>query len=195
MNLHGIAAPFVKAVNPLTLLDLRISTGSVINPDKSRTPTYATPGSFTGSITSNVLTVTAITQGKIQLGQMIAGAGLTRTRVVSYGTGTGGVGTYGVSPSPDVTSEVMTTTRQVFGQVQSLTFKDITQLDSLNIQGMQRAVYITGSVDGLVRETNQGGDMIKLPDGTWWLTTHVLEKWPDWCKIAITQQNKGVPTS
>ena len=28
-----------------------------------------------------------------------------------------------------------------------------------------------------------------MPEGNTWLCVHVLEQWPDWCKIAITLQN------
>lgn len=76
----------------------------------------------------------------------------------------------------------------VSGQVQNLTFRDITQLDALNIQGSQRAIYINGHINGLVRVTNKGGDLVTLPNGQIWLVTHVLEHWPDWCKCAITLQ-------
>lgn len=42
MNLHGIAAPIIAAVNPMTQVTVNISTGYTINPDSSRTPTYTT---------------------------------------------------------------------------------------------------------------------------------------------------------
>lgn len=57
---------------------------------------------FTGSITLNTLTVTAITSGALALGQTLVGAGITAgTQITSFGTGAGevfsGTGTYGVS--------------------------------------------------------------------------------------------------
>lgn len=76
-----------------------------------------------------------------------------------------------------------------YGQVQSLTFRDLTQVEGLNLQGTRRAIYIHGAIDGLVRQTNQGGDLITTPDGIVWLVAIVLEHWPDWCKVAVTQQN------
>lgn len=81
------------------------------------------------------------------------------------------------------------------GQIQSLTFSDLRQLEGLNIQGSKRAVYLQGDIEGLVRETNKGGDILTFPDGTIFLVTTVLENWnpPDgtnsgWCKIAVTEQ-------
>src|SRR3990167_5432160 len=49
------------------------------------------------------------------------------------------------------------------GQVQALTFRDIQQIDSLNLQGTRRAIYVNGRVDGLVRVENKGGDLITVP--------------------------------
>lgn len=49
------------------------------------------------------------------------------------------------------------------GQVQSLTFRDIQQIDNLNLQGTRRAIYVNGRVDGLVRVENKGGDLITVP--------------------------------
>jgi hypothetical protein len=62
-------------------------------------------------------------------------------------------------------------------------------MDSLNLQGDFQAIYINGHVAGLVRPNNKGGDLITLQDGRNYLVTTVLEDWPDWCKVAVTQQN------
>lgn len=78
---------------------------------------------------------------------------------------------------------------QVFGQVQALTFRDIQQADSLNLQGTRRAVYLDGHWDGLVRTTKKGGDLVTFPDGSVWLIAIVLEHWPDWVKVAVTLQD------
>lgn len=51
----------------------------------------------------------------------------------------------------------------VSGQVQALTFRDIQQLDGLNLQGTRRAIYVNGRVDGLVRVENKGGDLVTVP--------------------------------
>lgn len=55
---------------------------------------------FTGSIAGTVLTISAVTSGALELGCTITGAGiLGNTRIVSFGTGTGGTGTYNISKS------------------------------------------------------------------------------------------------
>lgn len=66
--------------------------------------------SFTGSITTTTLTVSAISAGSIYPSMQITGTGVTAgTRIVEQLTGTtGGTGTYTVSASQTVTSTAMT---------------------------------------------------------------------------------------
>jgi len=87
----------------------------------------------------------------------------------------------------------------VSAQVQSLTTRDLRQLEALNIQNAGIAVYFNGVIDGVLRVSQKGGDLVEfpavLPDnpelaGTVWLTTNVLEQWPTgWCKVSLTLQN------
>ena len=82
----------------------------------------------------------------------------------------------------------------VLVQCQALTYGDLRQLDALNIQGERRALYMPGpSWQQVSRVDVQGGDLIRFPE--WpgapervWLLAHVLEKWPDWVKVAVTLQ-------
>lgn len=130
MNLQGITASAVSAVNPMVTAQLRVSTGNVTNPDFTISPSYA----------------------------------------------------------PAV---------PVQAQVQSLTYRDLQQTEGLNLQGTKRAIYLQGDVEGIVRPTNRGGDLINMPDGTVWLVVLVLEQWgqnantpaEQWCKVAVTLQN------
>ncbi len=75
------------------------------------------------------------------------------------------------------------------GQVQPLTYKDLKQLDGLNLSGSVNAMYVEGHINGIVRVDNKGGDLITDPDGKVWLVNQVLEYWPDWTKVAVTLQN------
>lgn len=120
MNLHGIAAPVIAAVNPPVVATVRISTGYTTNPDGSRTPTYQTSA--------------------------------------------------------------------VTAQVQALTYRDLQQIEGLNLNGTRRAIYLNGALNGVVRVSQRGGDLITLSDGTVWLTAYVFEQWPDWVKVAATLQ-------
>lgn len=74
-------------------------------------------------------------------------------------------------------------------QIQALTYRDLVQVDGLNLNGTKRAIYFYGDIEGVVRPSNRGGDLVTFPDGTIWLTAMVLETWPDWCKVAVVLQN------
>jgi hypothetical protein len=63
----------------------------------------------TASIATTTLTVTAVTDGVISIGDIISGTGVTSgTTITALGTGTGGVGTYTVSASQTVASTDIT---------------------------------------------------------------------------------------
>jgi hypothetical protein len=72
--------------------------------------------------------------------------------------------------------------------VQGLSGKDIQHLNGLNIQGVTRKAYCRGDVNGVVRASGQGGDLLTLPDGTIWLVATVFESWPDWSAVGLAQQ-------
>ena len=72
-------------------------------------------------------------------------------------------------------------------QIQALDANDIKQLDGLNIQGTIRAIYLHGSLAGVVRPDGIGGDLVQI-DGQNWLVVKVLEGWSDWTKAAIVLQ-------
>ncbi|MBZ5616229.1 MAG: hypothetical protein LAO23_19650 [Acidobacteriia bacterium] len=73
-------------------------------------PLTPLPGaSFTGSISGTTLTVTAVSSGTIAVGQFIFSVNTQNvTPITALGTGTGGIGTYTVTPSQTVTSQAMT---------------------------------------------------------------------------------------
>lgn len=85
-------------------------------------------------------------------------------------------------------------------QVQALTAPELAQLDSLNIQGIKRAIHLPGDVKGVDRTNNTGGDLITFGTdpavpaglrGTTWLVVLVMETWDasDWCRVAVVKQN------
>lgn len=194
MNLHGIVASAISVVNPLVPATVLVSTGpGPTTAAGKRVPTFATPGAITGSITADVLTVTAQASGKLLMGQTLTGTGIpAMTSIVEQLSGTaGGIGTYRINRELETpfASGAITTALVVPAQIQSLTFRDIQQIDGLNLQGNRNGIYFYGRIDGLVRPDNKGGDLITFPDGTTWLVAMVLEDWPDWCKVAATRQN------
>lgn len=67
--------------------------------------------SFTGSIATTTLTVTAVALGTIYLGMEVTGGSTAAgTYITAFGTGTGGTGTYTVSVSQTVASTSLTGT-------------------------------------------------------------------------------------
>lgn len=185
-----MASGLIQTVNPDGSALLSISAGYTTAADGTRTPLYEAPGAFTGSIAGTTLTVTAVAQGKLAVGQTIAGAGvIAGTAIMGLGTGTGGTGTYLVDNSQTAASEAMTTALTVMAQVQELTTRDLRQLEGLNVQESQRSIYLSGSLDAVVRVNEKGGDLVVLADGRTWLVTAVLEKWLTWCKVAATLQD------
>lgn len=66
-------------------------------------------GLVTGSISTTTLTVTAVTDGTLHVGDTLSGTGITAgTTITALGTGTGGTGTYTVSPSQSAGSTAIT---------------------------------------------------------------------------------------
>lgn len=195
MNLHGIVAPAIGVVNPLIPVTVRVSTGpSATSPGGVRTPTFATPGGFTATIADGIMTVTAQSVGTIQIGQTISGAGVTPgTEIADFGTGTGGLGTYVLDrPSTVAAPVAMTAAYLLQAQIQPVTWRDIQQMEGLNLQGTRIKAYLFGKVDGLVRTTSKGGDLLIVPSGVWagtYLVAQVLEQFPDWVCAALTLQN------
>lgn len=80
--------------------------------------------------------------------------------------------------APDVTGPA---------NIQALDSVDLKQLDSLNIQGVVRAIFLRGSLAGVIRPDSKGGDLVII-GGKTWLVVKVLESWPLWTKAAIVYQ-------
>ena len=127
MNLHGIVAPYVGAVNQRIPVGIQISIGpGTLNPDGTPAPLYANPGSISASIggsfeaytTGTIMTVTAVIGGSLQSGDLVSGTdGGGNTipsgcAIISQLTGLpGGSGTYlmGTAGSPgDLASSTIT---------------------------------------------------------------------------------------
>lgn len=77
----------------------------------------------------------------------------------------------------------------VIAQIQDLSNRDLRQLEGLNLQGSMQKIYLNGEVEAIVRVSGKGGDLLTLANGDVYLTTRVIEQWPDWCSIVATLQN------
>ena len=75
-----------------------------------------------------------------------------------------------------------------FAQIQALDGDALRQVDSLNIQGVLRGIYLRGALAGVIRPAGTGGDLVKRGSETW-LVVKVLETWPDWTKAVIQLQS------
>ena len=75
-----------------------------------------------------------------------------------------------------------------FAQIQALDGDTLRQVDSLNIQGVLRGIYLRGALAGVIRPAGTGGDLVKRGAETW-LVVKVLETWPDWTKAVIQLQS------
>jgi hypothetical protein len=115
-----MAAGAIGAVNPFVPAQYVQSTGTITNPDGSRTPSYAAP--------------------------------------------------------VDVSI-----------QMQELSFKELQQVQNLNLQGIVRSMYMEGSAYGVYRGAGTGGDKI-VYQGQTWLVVAVPEQWPDWVKVLVQLQ-------
>jgi hypothetical protein len=197
MNLHGLVSGVIATVNPLLAVSVLVSTGNTNYPDGSVVPNYATPGSIVASVDGTVLSVVVISGGTIQIGQLLSDASgnlLAGTVVTGLLGGCGGTGTYTVNKSQTVTLEAMSTSLTLFGDVQPISWRDLQQLDGLNLGGIRWKIYLNGEVDAVVRPELKGGDLIVISTGRHrgtWLVNQVLEQWPDWVCAAITLQNSN----
>ncbi len=110
-------------------------------------------GVFIGTISGTVLTVTAVVSGVVQVGQTLAGTGVTAgIRVLSFGTGTGGVGTYNLSTSSSVATPIEIRATGAFGGVGHYVVsisQNLAAGSTIYLTGPTAAV-VTGSISGTV---------------------------------------------
>lgn len=189
MNLHGMVAGAIGAVNPFVPVTIRISIGSTTQASGKRDPLYATPGQITAKIDGPLLTVFGVIAGAPMVGQTLSGAGVVPGTAIVADNGNG---TYMVIPAQTVASETMDTAYTLAGQVQPVSTGDIRMLEGLNIQGVTTKIYMSGRINGLVRPDRKGGDLLTIQSGVWagtYLVSAILEQFPDWCCAALTRQN------
>lgn len=87
------------------------NVGDLVEYDPTTGALNSTPPtcSFTGSISTTTLTVSAVASGSLAVGSLISGAGVTPgTYITALGTGKGNTGTYTINNSQTVSSEAMT---------------------------------------------------------------------------------------
>lgn len=85
-------------------------------------------------------------------------------------------------------------------QIQPVDGPNLRHLDGLNIEGVPRSVHMWGNTQGVVRVSQQGGDLLyfrDVPTGTLrvWKVVKVVETWPDWCHLIVVMQTDPAPPS
>lgn len=109
--------------------------------------TDSTTASVTGSISGTVLTVTAVASGALVVGQTLFGTGiLDGTTISSFGSGTGGVGTYNINKSQSIPS----------GAIAALGIFRDTALTGGSGTGATANIVITGGQVSAVALVNPG---------------------------------------
>lgn len=93
----------------------------------------------------------------------------------------------GYTTSADGTQVPSYSTINTTGQVQMMSGKDLRQLEGLNVQGVTEKAYLNGNYEGVFRVLGKGGDLLVF-GGRTYLVMAVLERWPDWCCVALTMQ-------
>ncbi|MBX9858947.1 MAG: hypothetical protein K2Y20_05060 [Sphingomonas sp.] len=107
---HFLAAD-ASQVRPQIISNLRPSAPNLLVNGDFRSWSSASGATVTGAISGTTLTVTAVASGGLTVGSTISGTGVTAgTRITALGTGTGGIGTYTVTPSQTAASTTLTAT-------------------------------------------------------------------------------------
>ncbi|WP_423392811.1 hypothetical protein [Burkholderia sp. LMG 21824] len=127
--------------------------------DNNKSDPDAGPASFTGSISGTTLTVTAVSSGTMQVGQILSGTGITTgTQILALGTGTGGTGTYTVNSSQTASSTTITAaggSNWLPGSFYGSTTIPVTNanITLTAAQYSKRIIFITGTLTGNVQVT------------------------------------------
>ena len=124
------------------------------------------PAIFTGSISGKTLTVTSISSGTIQIGQLITGSGVSNRTYIISGSGL----VWNVSNSQSVASTSMTSTcytsGAIFNGTIATTTLTVTSLTSGTIQIGQFVSAVSGSTSGSTGVSN--GTYIVSGSGSTW---------------------------
>jgi hypothetical protein len=129
-------------------------------------PISPTAATFTATISSDELNVTAVASGTIVVGQELFGTGVTAgTKVIAFGSGTGGVGTYKLSDTHSLNSRTMTTrSPQAQGTVTGGGISTITNYNTS--VHLDNVIYIkaTNSFNATVSDDFAGDGLVFIRD-------------------------------
>ncbi|RYY79934.1 MAG: hypothetical protein EOO69_04515 [Moraxellaceae bacterium] len=100
-------------------------------------------------------------------------------------------GEYDTAPDGGRTPQYVTCTGNI--QVQGVNGRDLEHVNNMNIQGVLRTVFLPGQAFGVIRASQQGGDLLHFAEPSGgktqaWRVVHVLETWPEWSKVIVCLQ-------
>jgi RHS repeat-associated protein len=130
--------------------------GASYDPNTGQALTSSVNGSASaalgdGSISSGTLTVTALASGAFAVGQNVTGVGVAPgTMITALGTGTGGAGTYSVSPSQTVSATALAGLRPSSSITGSLSPTTAVYTGSLSFTGSVGYLNVTSITSGSV---------------------------------------------
>lgn len=78
-------------------------------------------------------------------------------------------------------------------QSQPLKYSDLQHVNNLNLSGTFRSVHMYGNTEGVVRPTQQGGDLLTFKQSPGvasqvWLVVQVMEVWAEWSRVLVCLQ-------
>ena len=102
--------------------------------------------------------------------------------------------TSGYTKNPDGSRQPIVTAATARAQIQPIATGELALVESLNIQGVHRRMYVDGSVDAIVRAKSEGGTLVTRANSDIYKVTDVPENWqdagsPNWTCAVITLQN------
>lgn len=137
-NFDAANSEIVRTTSPSTSVAhyAKLQTASYVNEFNMtiEQTVYDTATSFTASISSSTMTVTAVASGTLTIGQLITSGATAGTYITGFVSGTyGGIGTYTVGTSQTVSSTSMAASRKYYIQWQA------------NSPGSSSLTYATGT--------------------------------------------------
>ena len=126
-----------------------IFDGSSLAGAKGSFPVYpsGTAAVFSATFATTVMTVTAVTSGNIQKGDLILGAGLPfNTRVASLGNGTGGTGTYNLTTTPGTITPAIACTSVAAQSVGGATCTATFATSIMTVNAVSAGVLVPGQL-------------------------------------------------
>lgn len=78
-------------------------------------------------------------------------------------------------------------------QSQPLKHSDLQHINDMNLSGTFRSVHMYGNTEGIVRPTQQGGDLLVFKQSPGvaaqtWLVVSVMEVWAEWSRVLVCLQ-------